>query len=72
METRITQLTVVPDGQPIYSEEATEITLTDEAGGEFVCVRQTGPRGESVEVRINPDEWPYIRDAIDQLTRIAK
>jgi hypothetical protein len=64
-----TRLTVVPDGEPIFSEYATHVEMQDEAAGAFVELVQVGKlddAGRNV-VRINADEWPAIRGAIDQM-----
>lgn len=61
---RVTQCTVVPEGEPIYAEQATQVTITDEAGGEFVVIEQDGSA-----IRINPAEWPAIRRAINRMMR---
>ena len=37
---RITQITVLPVGEPIFSERATVISIDDEAAGEFITVKQ--------------------------------
>ena len=37
---RITQITVLPVGEPIFSEKATVISIDDESGGEFITVKQ--------------------------------
>lgn len=63
--TRITQFTVVPEGKPIYNEMATEVTLDDECGGEFVKVTQHVEDGGSI--KIEPEEWPTLRDAINDM-----
>lgn len=62
--TRITRLTIVPDGESILSERATSIAIDDEGAGEFVKVSQGG---ENAEVRIDPAEWPHVRSAINRL-----
>jgi hypothetical protein len=67
MRIRVTQLTVVADDKPIFDESATQVEITDEGGGEFVLVRQTGS-GQAV-VRIDPHEWDRVREAIDQMIR---
>jgi len=67
--TRLTQLTVAPDGAGILSEQATIITIEDEGGGEFVTVSQ--PERDS-DIGIEPVEWPAIRDAIDRMIQEAK
>lgn len=37
---RPTRFTIAPRGEPIFSERATTIEIDDEAGGEFIRVRQ--------------------------------
>lgn len=64
--TRTTSLTVLPEGQPIYSEQATSVNIVDEAGGEFVEVCQSG-RSDLGKIAINPEEWPTLRAAIDTM-----
>ena len=65
-EIRTVALLVVPKDQPMFSEYATEIKITDEAAGEFVELSQTG-RTNLGKVCISPEEWPALRDAIDQM-----
>jgi hypothetical protein len=67
MKIRITQLTVVPDGKPIFDESATQVEITDEGGGEFLIIRQTGVVGRQNEIRLDDDEWPTIREAIERM-----
>lgn len=64
-EIRPTGLTVVAHGKPIFDESATDVRLVDEAGGEFVEVRQF--RGGTGELRIDIEEWPTLREAIDRM-----
>ena len=65
-ETRITQVVVVPEGEPMRSELATTIEIEDEAEGmEFLIVRQN--LKPEAYVRIYPQEWPAIRAAIDDM-----
>ncbi len=63
---RVTRLTVVPDGEALFSELATEISIKDDAGGEFLTVAQDTGQGHA-EIRISPEEWPAIRRAINRL-----
>ena len=67
MKIRVTQLTVVPDGKPIYDESATQVEITDEGGGEFLIIRQAGVVGRQNEIRLDDDEWPTIREAIERM-----
>jgi len=65
-EIRVTELVVLPVGQPTYSEMATTVVIVDEAAGEFVEVVQHW-RADPGKIMINPEEWPAIREAIDRL-----
>ena len=64
--TRIISLIVDPVTEPIFSEQATTVQIADEASGEFVEVIQSGREGLG-KIQINPEEWPVLRDAINQL-----
>lgn len=64
MKTRITQLTVAPKGADLYDERSTQIEIDDGGGGEFVKITQ--PLGNS-DIRFDVEEWPYIRDAINNM-----
>jgi hypothetical protein len=65
-ETRITQVVVVPEGEPTSSELATTIQIEDEAEGiEFLSIRQN--LKPEAYVRIYPPEWPMLRAAIDDM-----
>lgn len=66
MKTRTTQLTVAPEGVDLYDPCSTLIEIDDEGGGEFVKIVQ--PSG-SAEIRIDVDEWPAIRAAVNKLVK---
>jgi hypothetical protein len=70
MTTRITQLTVVPEEKPIFSEQATTVTIQDDSGGEFVVVEQA--YADYGKIAIDPKEWPDLRAAIDQMVKECK
>lgn len=55
-------LIVKPLNAPIYSELATTVTVEDESGGPFIIVSQA-----DTEIRLDPDEWPAVKSAIDGL-----
>ena len=67
--TRTTQVVVLPEDQPIFSEMATKVTIVDEGAGEFVEVGQSGHISLG-KIVINTNEWPALREAID--TMIAR
>lgn len=62
---------VLPEGEPMFSEMATTIELDDEGAGLFVVVSQSG-KDEAGKISICPEEWPLIRDAIEQHLRLCK
>ena len=64
-ETRVTQMTVLPASDPIFSERATVITIEDEAGGEYIGLTQSHPDGSKVLIEAN--EWPLIRQAVETM-----
>ena len=67
MKARTTQLTIAPEGEPIFSERAFTVTIDDEAGGEFVLVRSNVEVLPTGTISIDPSEWPALREAIDRL-----
>lgn len=68
---RITQMTITPEGEPIFSEQATQISIDDEAAGEFIVIKQ--PMRTDGGIAINPDEWPIISKTVERmLTEMEK
>jgi hypothetical protein len=66
-------LIVKPKDQKIFSDMATEISIEDEAAGEFIVLKQHAKYGESPEIRIDPCEWSIICRAVeDQLEQIKE
>jgi hypothetical protein len=65
-EYEITTLSVIvkPKGEPIYSERATIIEMSDEAAGPFITIRQINDETERGSIKIDPAEWPTIQEAI--------
>ena len=64
--THIVAMIVAPRGQPIYSEQATRIEIQDDAAGPYLELSQ-----EDGKVRIDPAEWPELRDAIETMIAAA-
>ena len=63
-ETRVTRVTVGPVGEPNFDPRATNVSIEDEAGGEFVEVTQHGDHTENQTIRIDTEEWPELKAAI--------
>lgn len=64
-ETRITQLTIAPECEAIFSEHAFTVSIEDLAAGEFLTVR--GHNDGDGQLSIDKDEWEALRDAIDSM-----
>ena len=62
---RITQVTIAPEGEPIFSEMATDICIEDDAAGEYLVLRQS-TRNDGT-IAINPEEWDAIKRTIDNM-----
>lgn len=67
----VTTVTVHPRGSGVNDERATVVRLEDEGGGAFVEVEQSG-RDDLGKISIDPDEWPEIRRAIDEMMAKAE
>jgi hypothetical protein len=71
---RITQMTVLPVGEAIFSEKATVITIEDEAAGEYLKItQQTDATFESHQtVAFGQEEWDEVKGVIDQMFKDIK
>jgi len=67
MKIRTTGIHVVPEGEPLFDERAYSIRIDDEGAGEFVVIRAMDSDPGSGDLRVNPDEWPKLREAIDMM-----
>ena len=66
---RITRLSVLPAKEPLFSERCTNVSIVDEAAGEFLEVEQQSTRTDekSQTIQISPEEWPALKQAIEQM-----
>jgi hypothetical protein len=67
MNTITSRITVLPKGEPIFSHQATEISIIDEAAGPFIEIRQFPDEGDEKNLRFDLDEWPHIAKAVGKL-----
>lgn len=63
-----TQRRVIPSGKTMDDDAVTIIGMADEGGGAFVTVRQEEQLNAN-EIRIDPDEWPAVRAAVNRMVR---
>jgi hypothetical protein len=66
---RTTRLTVIPTGEPIFSEMATHIEIDDESAGEFLRITQQSGclDAKAQSIAITPEEWPHVRHAVETM-----
>ncbi len=67
MNTIISRITVLPKGEPIFSHQATEISIIDEAAGPFIEIKQFPQEGDEQSIKFNVEEWPFVENAIDKI-----
>ena len=60
---RLTGVAIAPEGRAPDSEGETKISVVYE-GGAFIAINQ-----DDQEVRIDPEEWPLVRNAIEQMLK---
>lgn len=72
-EKRITRLTVLPIGEPIFSSMATNIEIQDESSGEFIVLKQCTDGGKSQEISFNSaEDWSVVKAAVDEMFSYIK
>jgi hypothetical protein len=67
MNTITSRITVLPKGESIFSYQATEISIVDEAAGPFFEIKQFPQVGEEQTIKFNVEEWPIIAKAVGKL-----
>ena len=63
-DTRIVSLAIGPKDAEVYDERVTVVRIETEGGGEYIKICH----GEH-EIGIDPDEWPYVRDAVNRMIK---
>lgn len=59
----------MPNGEPIFSERCTNVSIVDEAAGEFLEIEQQSCSLSTKKqtITIESAEWPALKGAIDNL-----
>jgi len=58
--------------EAVDSEALTSVEIIDEGAGEFVQVSQSDLDGIKMNIKINPDEWPELLNAITHALRMCQ
>ena len=67
MEIRTLSIAVMPDNARIFDQNTTTISIEDDAAGEYVEVAQCDDGVEPGVIKIDPTEWPAMRDSISRM-----
>lgn len=67
---RTTRMHIVPEGEPIFSELGYTIEIDDESGGEYIHLKDGSITEDKDGVKINPEDWPTVKDAVDRLVKL--
>lgn len=67
LETRPLSWVVLEAGKSTSDEQATVVKIEDDGGGEFIEIEQLDGT-----VRLNAEEWPAVRAAINRAVRLCK
>lgn len=63
-------ISVMPEGEPLFSEKCTHVKIVDEAAGEFIEIVQQSGHVDAQEqtIQINDhDEWEAICRAVESM-----
>jgi len=70
--TRATRYTVSQLGESLFSEQAIQVELEDEAAGEYIKITTQFEDAEKQQIGIDIDEWPHVAAAVRKLIRESK
>ena len=66
-------VSVLPIGDPVYSERVTDISIVDLGDGPFVKISQDQNTGNGLgKIQIIPEEWPLIKTAVEELFEVCE
>lgn len=66
----VREITIKPEGEPIFHELATSIRIDDEAAGPFLVVSQCRDSKDQ-SITIDDESWPALRDGIEEMLRVC-
>ena len=67
----ITAITILPEGEPIFSEMATTVKIEDEAAGAFISIQQSDNLDKG-KVNFDEKEWPMVKEAVEELLKVCE
>ena len=72
--TRSIKWTVGAFDEPVHSSALTGVEIADEGegAGEFVQVSQSDEDGLTTRIKISPEEWPELMNAISHAVKMCQ
>jgi hypothetical protein len=65
MKLRVTRMHVLPAGNPIFSEPGYSVEIDDEAGGEFLILKDNDDNA----ISFDKEHWPTIKSAVEAMIK---
>jgi len=63
-QSRVLDMVLLPEGKRVFDVGVINVEVTDEGAGEFLTVIQQTVDGQQ-EIKIDPEEWPHLKEMID-------
>ena len=72
--TRSVKWIVGPVDESVHSDQLTSVEIIDdgEGAGEFVQISQSDEDGLTTRIKISPEEWPELMNAIDHAVKMCQ
>ena len=72
--TRSVKWIVGPVDESVHSDQLTSVEIIDEGegAGEFVQVSQSDEDGLTTRIKISPEEWPELMNAINHAVKMCQ
>ena len=58
--------------EPVHSDALTSVEIIDEGAGEFLQVSQSDEDGRTMRIKISPEEWPELMNAINHAVKMCQ
>ena len=63
-QSRVLDMVLLPEGKRVFDVGVINVEVTNEGAGEFLTVIQQTVDGQQ-EIKIDPEEWPHLKEMID-------
>ena len=70
--TRSVKWIVGPVDESVHSDALTSVEIADEGAGEFVQISQCDEDRADEKIKISPEEWPELMNAINHAVKMCQ